>query len=386
MEPAQSRSNWGRVLLLVIAHSVTDLSQGALFVALPFFKALFGLSYAQASAIALVQNLTSSVSQPLFGYFSDRTARPWLMPAGCLLSGIGMVLAILSPSYGICLAWIAVSGLGIAAFHPEGAKTVNRWSGSARGKAVSMFVVGGNGGFALGSLLLAALLESGGWIPLYALPSLLAGGALFWLLRRMPLPLRVAVGQDKLDLRKLLAPSLLALLGMVLLRATVGAGISTFIPLYYVSYLQGDTLYASSLLTVYLAAGAVGTLLGGTLCDKFGSKRVMLASILPVAPLVAAFTVAGGGWIVLILATVSACLSATFASSLVLVQAMLPGNVALASGLALGLSGGLGGLGVVLLGRIADIWSLPVVFHILTLLPLGAFLLTLFIKEPKRSI
>lgn len=131
------------VPLVGLGHLVTDLSQGALLVALPYFKTKFGLSYAEVSAIALMQNLTSSVIQPVFGYWSDRNPRPWLMAAGCALSGMSMLASFLVNSYWLLLVCTALTGLGIAAFHPEGAKTVNRLSGAAKGKAVSMFVVGG---------------------------------------------------------------------------------------------------------------------------------------------------------------------------------------------------------------------------------------------------
>lgn len=372
------------ILLVAIAHAVTDLSQGALFVALPFFKAKFALSYAEVSFMMLMQNLTSSVTQPIFGYFSDRKHRPWLMGVGCMGSGLAMVAALLAPGYWWSVCFIAISGLGIAAFHPEGAKNVNRLSGSARGTGVSYFVVGGNAGFALGSLWLTLLFTGGEGanLGLYLLPSLLLGLILYKLAPQLPqIALKVQT-ENKFNIT--FNGPLLALLGMVLTRATIAAGIGTFIPLYYVSYLQGNELYASTLLTVFLAAGAAGTLVGGRLSDRFGCKRVMLWSILPVSALIFVFHLSSGLWIFVALALASALLSATFASSLVLAQLMMPSSVAMASGLTIGLSVGLGGMGVLALGKIADIWSLPVVFNILAVLPILGFLLTLFVKDISR--
>lgn len=373
--------------IVVLAHGVTDLSAGALLVALPFLKAKFALSYAEVSAIALMQNFTSSVSQPLFGYFSDRSPRPWLMPVGCLLSGVAMVASLLAPHYYLTLLFTAITGLGMAAFHPEAAKTANRLSGKAKGKGVSLFAVGGNGGFAIGSLLLATLLYSdvSTGVLFYIVPYALLGIPLIQMTRNLPKPEVKQVGSLK-TLRASFNWPLLSLLGMVLSRSTVAAGISTFVPLYYVSYLHGSEMYASSLLTVYLATSALGTLVGGAMSDRFGSKRVMLYSILPISLLLYLFPIVGDIGAFVVLSCASILLSATFTSSLVLAQKMMPNNVGMASGLTIGLSVGLGAMGVLALGKVADIWGMPLIFTILACLPVVGFVLTLFVEEPKEEI
>jgi FSR family fosmidomycin resistance protein-like MFS transporter len=152
-----------------------------------------------------------------------------------------------------------------------------------------------------------------------------------------------------------------------------------------VSHLGGSELYASSLLTVFLAAGAVGTMFGGLLSDRYGSKAIMLYSILPISFLMYAFLSASGIWVFVILALASILLSATATCSLLLTQKMMPHNVALASGFTLGFSVGLGTMGILGLGKIADMWGITVVFDCLVVLPVIGFVLTLFIKEAKRS-
>ncbi|WP_371363853.1 Fosmidomycin resistance protein [Sporomusa rhizae] len=371
------------VWLIAFGHLVADLSPGALYVALPFLKAKFALSYAEVSAIVLMQNVASSISQPIFGYLSDQKHRPWLMPAGCMITGIFMALSLLVPSYYLVMVCTAISGLGNSAFHPEAAKTVNFIGGREKGKAVSIFSFGGYVGVALGSMLLAALLLEGQSlrILLYTLPSLIIGVALFNETNRMPSPEIKGKG-SLVTLKECVNWSLLALLGMILTRATVTSGIATFVPLYYVSYLGGDSIYASSLLTVYLAAGAIGTMAGGILSDKYGSKTVMLYSILPIAVMMYLFLSASGPWIFVLLALAGILLSATATSSLVLTQKMMPKNVGMASGFTLGFSVGLGTMGVLGLGQVADYWGITFVFDILVLLPIIGFILTLFIKEP----
>lgn len=374
----------GKVWLLVAAHCVTDLSQGSLLVALPYLKAKFALSYAEIGLLVLIQNLTSSVSQPIFGYFSDKYPRPWLIPVGCLLSGVAMLVSLLSPSYYLLHISTALCGLGIAAFHPEAAKLANRYSGTAKGKGVSLFVVGGNGGFALGSLFMALLL-SNETLPkiIYLIPFI----AIFYPLYKLAAQVPLSDARPKSatnPLRQSFTWPLAALLGVVLSRSTISAGVTTFLPLYYISYLHGSELYASSLLTVFLAAGAIGTLGGGILSDRYGSKRIMLWSILPISLLLYLFKITAGFEVFVILALTSALLSCAFSSTLVLAQQMMPGNIAIASGLTIGLSVGLGAMGVVALGKIADLWSMPVVFDVLAFLPLLGFMLTLYVTEPEK--
>ncbi|MDU4961997.1 MAG: MFS transporter [Sporomusaceae bacterium] len=373
------------VWLIAFGHMVADLSPGALYVALPFLKAKFALSYAQVSAVVLMQNVASSISQPVFGYLSDRKHCPWIMPAGCMITGIFMAASLLAPSYYLVMVCTAISGLGNSAFHPEAAKTVNFIGGQEKGKCVSLFSLGGYAGVALGSMLLAVLLLEGQspQILLYTLPSLVIGAALFYETNKITSPgIKAAGGLG--TLKECVNWPLLALLGMILTRATVTAGISTFVPLYYVSYLGGSAVYASSLLTVYLAAGAIGTMVGGILSDRYGSKLVMLYSILPIALLMYWFLSASGIWIFVILFLAGILLSATATSSLLLTQKMMPKNVGMASGFTLGFSVGLGTMGVLGLGRVADYWGMPFVFDILVLLPVIGFILTVFIKEPDR--
>ncbi|MBU2699408.1 FSR family fosmidomycin resistance protein-like MFS transporter [Sporomusaceae bacterium BoRhaA] len=372
-----------QVWLIALGHGVTDLAPGALYVALPFFKAQLGLTYAEVSMIVLVQNMTASLSQPIFGYFSDRTPRPWIMPIGCLVCGVAMLASLLVPSYYGVLLFMGLSGFGNAAFHPEAAKVVNQLSGKSLGKGASLFSVWGNFGVGLGTLFMAFLLAANGNISLYffILPFLLCTVALCYVAATLPSAQFSGVS----GLRQLKASvngALLCLLGMIAARATISSGISAFVPLYYVSYLHGSSLYASSLLTVYMIAGAFGTMIGGLMSDRYGSKTVMLYSILPLALLMYGFRFMGGIWPFVILALMSILLTATATSSLVLIQKMMPGNVGMASGLNLGFSVGLGTLGVLALGKVADLWSMPVIFDILAFLPIIAFALTCFIREP----
>ena len=144
--------------VLSTGHMFTDIAQGSIPALLPFLISRDHLSYAAASALVLAATISSSVIQPLFGYVSDRLSLPWLMPLGPALGGLGVALAGLAPSYGLTFAAIVLSGVGVAAFHPEGSRFANYVSGARRASGMSLFSVGGNVGFALGPVLVTPLL------------------------------------------------------------------------------------------------------------------------------------------------------------------------------------------------------------------------------------
>jgi FSR family fosmidomycin resistance protein-like MFS transporter len=166
-------------------HLATDFANGALPALLPFFVDKFDLSYTLAAAAILASAVSSSIVQPLFGLWSDRRGAVWLLPAGVALAGIGIALAAVAPSYWLVLLFVVFSGLGVAAFHPEGSKFAAFVGGSRRASAMSLFSIGGNLGFALGPtvatpLVLAFGLEGG---LLLAVPCLVVAAVLLRLAR-----------------------------------------------------------------------------------------------------------------------------------------------------------------------------------------------------------
>src|SRR5947208_6230591 len=161
-------------------HLATDFAGGALPALLPFFVDKFDLSYTLVAAAMLASAISSSVIQPFFGLWSDRRGAIWLLPTGVALAGAGMAVAAVAPSYWLVLVFVVVSGLGTAAFHPEGSKFAAFAGGDRRASAMSLFSIGGNVGYALGPtiatpLVLAFGLEGGLFV---AVPAVVVAVAL----------------------------------------------------------------------------------------------------------------------------------------------------------------------------------------------------------------
>src|SRR3989454_3058675 len=330
-------------------HLATDFANGALPALLPFFVDKFDLSYTLAAAAVLASAVSSSIVQPLFGLWSDRRGAIWLLPAGVALAGIGIGLASASPNYPLVLVCVVISGLGVAAFHPEGSKFAAFAGGPRRASAMSFFSIGGNLGFALGPTvatpLVLALGLTGGL--LLAVPGLVIAVVLLALIPFLGsfAPERRQIESDQPDR----PGALLLLLGVIAFRSVSWFGLITFVPLWEVS-LGHSKSQGSHLLSLMLLAGGLGTLAAGQLADRFGRRPVLIASTAATAPLILIFVIVGGVPGAIALAGVGISVIGTFGVTMVMSQEYLPRHIGMASGLSIGLSIGLGGVGAVALG------------------------------------
>lgn len=370
--------------LLSSGHFATDFSNGALPALLPFLKDKFSLSYTAVGAVILASQASSSLIQPLFGLWSDRRGAMWLLPAGVAVAGVGIALAADAPSYWLVLVLVLVAGLGSAAYHPEGSKFAGFVSGRKRASGMAWFSIGGNLGFAFGpiatTVVVAAFDLRGGLI--LAVPGLVAAVALVaaasYLRGFAPEAgvARTATGQDDAFAMKLL-------LGVIALRSVAWFGLITFVPLWEVS-LGHSKSHGNHLLALMLFAGGVGTLALGPLADRFGTRTVLIASVVATGPLVLVFVLVGGIPGAIALALVGCCVVGTFGVTMVMGQEYMPRHVGTASGLVIGLSVGLGGVAALALGRVADVSSLRTALFVAAAAPLLASVLAFMLPPARR--
>ncbi len=371
------------LFLLSLAHLVTDINQGAVPALLPFMKEALGLSYTAAGMVLLASNLTSSVIQPLFGYFSDRRPKAWLIPIGVLVAGLGVGLSGFSPNYGVLLLLVILGGLGVAAFHPEGFKTAHFFIGQKKASGMSIFAVGGNLGFALGPFTLAYLVThfSLTGTLAYFFPGLIMAGFLIFL---QP-TLRYSTPSDQKATPSINRRSntsyrkLVILILVVTMRSWMQMGLVTFIPFYYINHLKGDPLLAGKMVTTFLISGTIGTLVGARLADRWGHKNFLTLTMFLMIPLLILFLKIQGWGTFVILALSGFVLIASFSVTVVMAQDLLPGKLGMASGLMVGFAIGTGGLGVTLLGLVADFWGVPAALQTLAAIPPIGFLLCLLL-------
>jgi FSR family fosmidomycin resistance protein-like MFS transporter len=372
---------------LAAGHACADLCQGAVPALLPFLIAERGLSLTAAAALLTAATLGSSIVQPLLGALADRLAASWLMPVGIVVGGAGVGAAGLCESFPALAAALAVSGLGVAGFHPEGARFANYVSGAARARGMSYFSVGGNAGFALGPLLVAAVVAPFGLgaTPLLALPGLVVGG---WLLTersrlRAFAPARGGVPAGPPPAAAWWPFSRLA--SAAVARTAAFFALQALVPIYLIERHGLSPSLAAAALTVLLVAGAVGTLLGGRIADRVGRKPVLVASMVPLTLLLAALPEVGTVPFVVVLAAIGVAADGPFSVTVVLGQEYLPGREGLASGITLGLAIGLGGLLATTLGAVADLTSVHLALVLLPAFALVALVLAASLPTTARA-
>ncbi|WLV24032.1 MFS transporter [Aciduricibacillus chroicocephali] len=367
------------------AHFLNDLCTTGLVPALiVMYKEALNLSFTESSLIVLISYLTSSISQPFFGMLTDRTPRVWLFTAGvfCTIGGLAMTGA--ATSFGWLLIFVAISGFGSGAFHPEASRGTHLASGTHKGLAQAIFQVGGNAGQAFGPLMIPLLLIHTGlrgllWlIPIAFLSLLLTAPMLGWMKEKV-----ADAASKKKEIRgRNNIPGAILLISVIVLRSWCQLGVVVFLP-FYMTHLS---LAASETLNfVFVGAGALGTFIGGIFSDRIGLKRLMIGSMLVATPFALLLPHLHGVWTVLILLVFGFSVLASFSVTVVYMQRLLPRNIALASGLSIGAGVGAGGIGSVFMGSVADVFGVATVFTILSLLPLAGALISFFLPDDRTQ-
>lgn len=385
------KMNKKALAVLSAGHLVTDVNQGALPALLPFFKEALNLSYTMSGSILLAANITSSIIQPAFGHLSDKRPIGWLLPLAPFIACLGLSLTGFISNYSFMILSAILSGFGIASFHPEGFKTAHFFTGDNKATGMSIFAVGGNLGIAVGPIVILTLVTHFGLKGTLAmiLPGIVMAALLLFHMSMLTTPVEHAQKEARKGMKIPLSIhqkiSFLLLVGIATIRAWTQFGMVTYIPFYYIDYLKGNPLYAGKLVSTFLLAGTVGTLMGAPLADRWGHKRFLSLTLILSFPLLLLFYYSSGLMSFVLLAIAGMVLISTFALTTVMAQALLPQHLGIASGMMVGFTISAGGIGVTLLGIIADTWGVLMAIKTIFVLPLIAFALALLVKYPLPS-
>lgn len=370
------------LLLISLVHLLNDLLQAVLPTLYPALKREYELSYGQLGLLTLVFHLVGALCQPLVGYCGDRRSRPWLLPSGMLCMALGLSLLAGAQSFS-GLLWVAVLiGLGSSIFHPEAARACRQVSAGRFGLAQSVFQLGGNIGSALAPLLVALVLLPLGAPAMFCLPLLaLFGCLLLWRAGRggrRYLGMRLAPGaRPALAIsinrqRVLLAMVLLSL--MILSKYAYLAAMANFYSFYLIERFALSVAEAQLQLFLFLAAVAVGTLLGGPLGDRIGHRWVILLSLLGSCPFTLLLPHVGLTACMLLSMLIGVLMASAFPAIIVYAQQLLPDRVGLVAGYFFGLTFGVSGIAAAALGLLADHWGIERLFVLVGGLPLFGLL------------
>jgi len=379
-----------------VCHMLNDVIQSLIMAIYPMLKENLALNFHQIGLITFTFQFTASVLQPVVGYFTDRYPTPYSFVIGMGSSLIGLILIAFATSYLFVLAAAALIGMGSSVFHPESSRVARLASGGRHGLAQSVFQVGGNFGTALGPLFAAFIVLPYGqhtiiWFSLVALIGMVLLAIIgSWYGKTLKLK-RVSMAEEREAMAKAthgnVARSIAILMALTFSKHFYLVSITSFY-IFYLIHTFGISVQNAQLhLFLFLAAVAAGTVIGGPIGDRIGSRRVIWWSILGVLPFTLALPYVGLFWSAVLSVIIGLILASAFPAILVYAQALIPGRVGMVAGLFFGLAFGIAGIGAAVLGWLADLTSIEFVYHICAFLP-AIGLLAAFLPEtakPKRE-
>jgi MFS transporter, FSR family, fosmidomycin resistance protein len=376
------------LVTLSACHFLNDLLQSLLPAIYPMLKSSFDLSYAQIGLITLTNSVTSSLLQPIVGFHTDRTPRPYSLALGMTIMLTGVLMLAFAHRFAVLIAGAALMGVASSIFHPESSRIARAASGGRHGFAQSLFQTGGNLGTSIGPLLAAFIVLPRGraslaWFSAIALVAIVlltrVGGWYAASVAATPRTTAVTPPASPLagpELRRTIA----VLLALIFSKYVYLASLTSYYMFFLIHRFQISAEIAQLHLFAFLGAAAAGTFAGGPIGDRFGRKYVIWGSILGVLPFTLALPYVNLFWTGVLSVAIGLILASAFSAIVVYAQELLPGRVGLVAGLFFGFAFGIAGLGAAVLGKLADLTSIDVVYRVCAFLPaLG--LLAVFLPD-----
>jgi MFS transporter, FSR family, fosmidomycin resistance protein len=378
-----TRTAYTILACISVCHLLNDMMQSLLPAIFPILKSSFGLDFAQIGLIALANQLTASLLQPVVGFYTDRRPRPYSLVAGMSFTLAGLMLLAMTDTFVLLLLAAALVGVGSSVFHPESSRVARLASGGQHGFAQSFFQTGGNVGSSIGPLLAAfvVLPRGQGSIAWFSLAALVAM-AILWQVGRWYAHQTVATAKRSGTVshsltRRQVWLALGVLLALVFSKYVYLSSLGSYFTFFLIHKFELSVRSAQLHLFAFLGAVAVGTFVGGPVGDRIGRKYVIWGSIFGVLPFSLALPYANLFWTGVLSVLIGLILASAFSAILVYAQELVPGRIGLVSGLFFGFAFGIGGLGAAALGELADRTSIDVVYHVCSFLPVIGLLAAL---------
>jgi FSR family fosmidomycin resistance protein-like MFS transporter len=306
---------------------------------------------------------------------------------------LGMLSLAYAGSYVLVLLSVVLVGIGSAVFHPEASRVAHMASGPRRGLAQSIYQVGGNAGQALAPIMTALIFFPLGqrgaiWFTLVAASAVLVQ---IFVAKWYGTYLQVHAEHKKVSRsvvlskarKKQIAAAVILLIFLVFARSWYAAGIANYYVFYIHETFRISKEHAQYYIFGFLAAGAIGTFLGGPISDRIGRRNTIFFSMLGAAPFALMLPYADRTWTYILLMVIGLINLSSFSVAVVYAQELIPGKIGTITGLIIGLAFGLGALGALALGSLIDWIGVANVMKMCSFLPIiGLF--TIFLPSDQK--
>lgn len=353
-------------------HAVHDTYTAFLPPLLPVLIGQYGLSTTQAGLLSVFMQWPSLL-QPFIGYLADHVNLRYFVIFAPAITATAMSLLGVAPSYAVMALLLIVVGLAAAGLHAVGPVIAGNLSGQRNlGRGMGLWMVGGGLGYTVGPLILVAALQTWG---LHGTPWLMGGGwlasaLLFVRLRNVSsYSARFATSRPWRQALTTMRPVLLPVVGIIFVRSFMAAAIGTYLPTFLSR--EGSSLwFAGAAFSAYEAAGMVGALTVGSLSDRLGRRRILLAAMVLASALMSLFLLADGLARLPILLAMGFCALSIAPVMMALLQETFPETRALVTGIYMGFSFIASAVATMILGALGDRFGLRAAFTLSAVIPL----------------
>ncbi len=383
-----NHANLKVLFALTLVHFTGDFYSAFTTPLFPAYMDKLNLSLAQIGFIAGLSRFLAFIIQPIAGYLADRYQNRAIILTGLLLAVIFIPLSGIAPNFWILLLVVGLGAVGSSLFHPSLAGMIPLYAGNRKSFSMSVFNTGGTLAFAVGPVFITTFVALWG---LELMPATMLIGlcvtAGLWIVLPVPQSEGMAslgfIGTIKRQFGTVWRSIFLIWLVMVL-RSVVGQSFMAFMPILLVS--RGYSLVAGgAMITLFTLAGVFSGLLAGFMADRIGFRPIFLASHLLMTPALLVMLMLPGAWVYGGILVAGFFVFASLPLGVTLAQELAPGGRSMVSSLMMGLAYGLGGAVAPVVGKLADIYSIPTVLWAVAFIPILTIPLILRFPRGRRS-
>ena len=384
-------ASWSNVSIMSLSHFTSDFFCNVLPIMLPILAARYGISYSQSAALFMVFSVSTNFLQPPIGIWADKKPVNYLMPLSILTGAFFASIVGWSPNIYVLIFIILLSGICSSAFHPISAGIVHDISPKRHQTfATSIYIAGGNLGFAIAPLIIAAFIEqfTDKNLPFLFLFALIVSLMVYKQRLFVTPPRNENSSEPQINLKSIIKSKQFIFLNTsIALRSWCYCALVVFLPLLLTAH--GYSTVESGLALMCLLVGTVfGGLATGGLSDKYGLRTLIVSTyVLTIAALgffLWRLDISFISMVALFLA--GAGMYGSTPAAIVWAQRLLPRNAAFAASMMLGFTFGMGYVESVITGFVGDLFGLRVGM-IATIFPalVLAIIIILALKEPPKA-